>query len=513
MEGNAIDIVDYKSVAAVKEIELNEAIYNEACNILGQIYHYNGLVSLGFSINDGHYELGRNKITDPDLNSLFDKESIKRLRSYVNSHKRFRNNPYAYVEMFLFNNDGTLNKAYKKVEDCHKVQYDVDLRSGRITLFRPYPKIKGKEGEKVKELVRIICNYDDKMVEAVLRFMAFLVFEHGIGKSGRPSLILYGDRGTGKNFLVEHIINRMIPSMSIPLPSNFMQFNGFVEKKFIYLDENELQENMGALSRLAKRLSGGIEEAVNKKGQQVYNRKINTHFCVLSNKQPIRIEERPLNEGMNQWIVLKMQRPLQKDPYFIDFCNENGPDLSPWIEDNIGSFMFDVLLPIYKETKAKYTNYRYGFPIPINEALNELISLSIHTYESESLNILAELMYNSVEDYINMFENVSNKKKLIELIKWFKEDGFFAYPLRDALCTIRRCQISNAKLKMSLQRANLWGTGTKVDCQVYLNESRKEEQVYGVKLDLKTVREFFKMNDINYDDDFQAKEANYERFK
>lgn len=379
------------------------------------------------------------------IRCFIDRDSYKAFINYMSEKRMFYNTPHLSLCYHMFENgqrvlDGTgfLKKRIIKA----------DYNTGEVQVFEPFRPEKDNKSSELKRLIQIICETPENY-EMVESMMAQYCFESRRDSSGRCTLVCYGKRGTGKGMLVEKIFARLLPGLATALPANFMNFNTFIQNKLVILDENENKDyDHNMISRLAKRISGGINEVINPKGMKPYSVKINAYFAIMSNQKPVEIKEFPEDEKNNQWICLQMNTPLHRNPDFLAFRRKYGPDLTQFIEDNLGGFIRNELWERYQKIlDYQKDGYRYGFPIYINDALNTLSEMTKYL-DGDSEAMLETLLNTEQGDMADKLPPMASTKEVISHWQQLQFQGVLTNYLIKVFCDIFKIKPKTFKTQM-----------------------------------------------------------------
>lgn len=209
-----------------------------------------------------------------------------------------------------------------------------------------------------------------------------------------PTLVLKGDRGTGKNTFSEAVLS-IFPSISQFWHGEEKGFTPEVQKKLLIADEsvsaNEKQY------RMLKQRSGQKMSVVNQKFLPEYQVLNNMNIIVMSNEHtPIFVQkdEEPTSEKNNQFFVYTMPR----------LAGAIDPDFGQKIEDRMGHYVRTELKDVY--TKAKiYTGCRYSIPTPITNEEKALFNVNTTGLEAEGMKFLQKMVEASGAAFTDFFED------------------------------------------------------------------------------------------------------------
>jgi hypothetical protein len=208
-----------------------------------------------------------------------------------------------------------------------------------------------------------------------------------------PTLVLKGDRGTGKNTFAEAVLS-IFPSISQFWHGEEKNFTPEVQKKLLIADEsvsaNEKQY------RMLKQRSGQKMSVVNQKFLPEYQVKNNMNIIILSNEQtPIFVQkdEEPTSEKNNQFFVYTMPK----------FTGEIDPDFGQKVEDRLGHYVRTELKAVYESVKA-LSGCRYTIPTPITDEEKALFNVNQTGLEEEAMKFLRKMVEREDEAYTKFFE-------------------------------------------------------------------------------------------------------------
>jgi hypothetical protein len=210
-----------------------------------------------------------------------------------------------------------------------------------------------------------------------------------------PTLVLRGDRGTGKNTFAEAVM-AIYPSLAQFWHGEDRNFTPEVQKKLLVADESVARNEKQY--RLLKQRSGQKMAVVNQKFVPEYQVKNNMNVIILSNDAtPIFVEkhEQPTSEKNNQFFVYSMPK---LDPNAID------RDYGFKIEDRLGHYIRTELKVVH-ESISNNSDYRYSIPTPITDEEKALFNANQTVLEDEAMKFLRKMVEQS-DPIIGRFFNV-----------------------------------------------------------------------------------------------------------
>ena len=394
--------------------------YNYIVQTHGEFFFYNNAIyKLGIVKEEIGHSIAFN-VVNSILRNSFSSEKRKAMEKFLAKFRYIAKKPYLSSNPNIFKSSGELvpwlQNSKNLLKDIQIPKAELDLETGRINFFPGIPEInEDVTEEEITDFLKFIKLITKEMFEPFMDFLAQAVLEDRSDRSGRATLLLYGERGSGKSFLVEHVIRSLIPNNVASLPLNFRQFNGFLENKIIYRDENETDEiSPLQLYRFAKEMSGATQMSINRKGIESYNVNLSTFFIIISNEKPLSIRDYPTNQFNNQWIAIICDSVLNMASEYRKFTAKYGADLTTFLKRVAGRVIWDVLIPRYKKNMEKYKNTRYGFPIPITQNVRDLCENSKTNYEVISEVILETLMITDIKKRADYLENFTDRDELIK---------------------------------------------------------------------------------------------------
>ena len=208
-----------------------------------------------------------------------------------------------------------------------------------------------------------------------------------------PTLVLKGDRGTGKNTFAEAVMS-IFPSISQFWHGEEKGFTPEVQKKLLIADEsvsaNEKQY------RMLKQRSGQKMSVVNQKFLPEYQVLNNMNIIIMSNEHtPIFVQkdEEPTSVKNNQFFVFTMPK----------LSGEIDPDFGQKIEDRMGHYVRTELKDVYTKAQS-YTGCRYSIPTPITDDEKALFNVNMTGLEAEGMKFLQKMVENSISNFTSFFE-------------------------------------------------------------------------------------------------------------
>ena len=215
----------------------------------------------------------------------------------------------------------------------------------------------------------------------ILEYLAVYVYTN---YTKLPTIVLLGDRGTGKNTFAD-FTGDFFSSLTVPVRSLSDNFNDYATKKLMVIDEVADDENRISYTQL-KKLSGQTQFEVNKKYQATYTAPNNLNILLLSNnKTPFRLKdsEHPSDEYNNQFFVYEMP-PLSGTP---------DPEFKKKLKERTGCFIRNELKQVFEKLMLKG---RYSIKTPITDELTKLFDSS-----KGELDLVFDELISDIRDILN----------------------------------------------------------------------------------------------------------------
>jgi len=438
-------------------------LWREIARRVGPVYNYKGLGTYIITKDSvGQYKLAVNTLKDAELRCLAGKDAVKYLSQYILERKRFDAEPRLIVKQYLWEDDGRLRSDLTDQTlpiAMHEARATIDLGNGTIRVLVPYPEPQEDHSSEIDRLLGIILG---ERRDTFKMFLAQMLFEDRVNIGGRPSLIFWGERGTGKGLIVESVIRSLMPQMCCPIPADWEKFNNFQRYKFVYLDESEKKElDLKAIYVLAKRLSGGKIDMVGGKVQEKEQSRMSNYFAAMSNDKPIHLSDMPTSERDNQWLAIKFRNKLDNNRDFLEFREKHGANLEHFVKAGAGAYIRDVLLPLYADFAPRYRrSHRYGFPIPISWDLRELCEMAETQGDTAFWGILQDLEGLSYDDLRQLVIDRRYPLTVVDHFEMYQRTGFISSNLINFFNLIRGTQrdLTMKKARDIIRKAKIEST-------------------------------------------------------
>jgi len=482
-------------------LKMIEQYYKEICQDLGgRLVYQKGFKVPRISYDNGIIDCVCDTYPPGFLgNWVSDPEERRALFRYILSEHTMSKAVTAKFRSYVFDNYGKFREDLTDVKDAFReepflrdsVTYNY---VGGFVEFLPYlPPIKNISVDDMKDfekLLFILCGNNKENYQTMLKYIAQYTFE--TRRNNRPTLILFGDRGAGKNFLVDSILAKIWRTEFKKGPTSFDKFVEFVDSKLVFIDEVRSHDDINMYD-MVKNISGSSKVSMRNlyAGNKVVEGK--THMVLSSNGKPIHIPyaEAPRKAKDNQWFCIQYNKPLDEYDDFIRIRNKHAENsyLDPFIDRCLGAFLYEKVYPIYRELVDSNMRTRYGFEIPINDALMDLRSRGETDLDSTlwyffeqiyHIYTLPDLEYTS-ENRMRTDIEVRNfnyyKNYRLDLLDLIRNHNFIATPIVAAYCD-REKTITIKKFRSFMKKFDL-----------IKNDSVRKGGVRGIIFDAEKVRE------------------------
>ena len=433
------------------------------------LYYYNGYKTISVKYIDNEFRISTASYADKVLKEFVPLNNWQAFNRFIVRHKKFMSTPQIINHAFITQENLTHPKGYSLredlmfldlehiIENATKPKVEIDFNTGHIICYSPIRAVIDKDGnELVMELLKIIFP-DPAELKSFLDFLSLYTFENRYGLA-KPTFIMYGsDRGTGKNLIFESLIGNIYEGQICPLPPNYDKFTGYLEKKFVYIDENnEASLDPIHLYNFVKRMSGQRFNIVNRKKIEAKTVLNGTFFGIASNEKALNIRDFITDASQNQFFVINTIG--SKHPAISEFKKKISllgyGGVVNLLERCLGWFVFSVLFPNYEKLKEdnKKNGYRYGMEVPISDGLLKLVNMSVSSCDKSIIQMLENLCTGNRQDY----------SLTIELSKHFTdfsnhtteaENGFITHKLLKSLC--RQEKVNDTAFYLFLDKFNL----------------------------------------------------------
>ena len=251
--------------------------------------------------------------------------------------------------------------------------YDVKLNEGVIEVHHTMLPVKLKDNEFIEKYLSDTFGVHKDFIKKYLA-----VYCHSNYKK-LPTLILFGERGTGKTTFAE-ILMEIFPELSYQWHGNEQNFTPEVEKKLLIVEENN--SDKASQYKTLKKYTGQKYAMVNKKFKDPYMVKNNMNIIILSNETiPLYLkkEELPSDEANNQFFVMEFKK----------FEKEIDNSFQQDVLDRLGFYLRTELKTVYDSLDTK--RYRYSISVPITKEEKALFNSNTTEIDLDTDSIIQQL--------------------------------------------------------------------------------------------------------------------------
>lgn len=306
-----------------------------------------------FNIIVGDRILKKKKLDEEDLNEALEKAFV---RLVIEKHIKH----LARVD-------------YLGNSETKQALYNVNLNEGVIEVNHSMLLVRIKDNDFIEKYFSDTFG-DHK--DFIKKYLA--VYCHSNYKK-LPTLILFGERGTGKTTFAE-IFMEIFPELSYQWHGNEQNFTPEVEKKLLVVEENN--SDKASQYKTLKKYTGQKYAMVNKKFKEPYMIKNNMNIIILSNEViPLYLkkEELPGDEANNQFFVMEFKR----------FDGDIDNTILQDIIDRLGHYIRTELKAVYESLDTK--KYRYSIPVPITKEERALFNSNTTEIDLDTDSIIQQL--------------------------------------------------------------------------------------------------------------------------
>ena len=259
-----------------------------------------------------------------------------------------------------------------------------------ITVRHAPVKVDMKDNELVLEFLWVMANEDTEKFNFLLDWLAVYCFTN---YRKLPSMILVGERGTGKNTLAS-FVRQFYQELAWSEKSFTGTYQYWASKKLLIIDE--MDENRKQAYDTLKRLTGDELIQCNQKYMPAMMLRNNLNIIMTSNEiQPLHLERselfcKPLN---NQWFF----HEIKLDPDNLPF----NRDIKEQLRRRQGYFLRTELRERYEKWKTSDIplKARYSICCPIIQEMKEQRANAGGKVDELAYNIISELIAEGKEYY------------------------------------------------------------------------------------------------------------------
>ena len=234
--------------------------------------------------------------------------------------------------------------------------YRVDLDEGAIYAGYSMLPVRLKENQFIEEYLGRTFGEHKEFIKKYLAVYCHTNYRK------LPTLILFGERGTGKSTFAEVLMD-IFPAISYSWHGNEQTFTPESEKKLLIVEENN--SDKASQYKTLKKYSGQKYALVHKKFKEPYMVRNNMNIIILSNETiPLYLkkEELPTDENNNQFFVME----------FKQLDQEIDNKIQQSLIDRLGYYIRTELKTVYDSLELD--KYRYSIPVPITKEERDLFN-------------------------------------------------------------------------------------------------------------------------------------------
>ena len=253
-------------------------------------------------------------------------------------------------------------------------RYDVDREKGIVTVrYIPVP-VKTEDNPFIENYLQSTFGTHKDFIKQWLAVYCYTNYRE------LPTLILKGERGSGKNTFAEMVYS-IFPTLSQMWEAERRSFTPEAEKKLLVADETVCDDP--EQYKLLKQYAGGKHATVNKKYLPPYEVRNNMNIIILSNSAiPIYVkrDEKPISEKLNQFFV-------------YDFKRLEGavdPEMDEKLEDRIGHYVRTELKTVFDG--ISFIGNRYSIKVPITTEEKGLFESNETEEESAAEKVIDKIL-------------------------------------------------------------------------------------------------------------------------
>ncbi len=309
-----------------------------------------------------------------------DRQGIKELKDHIFTQKQIFKKPRIIRSMYLFDDRG------EEVKWGETRTFDGE----DFHIKQALPKInEDSDIELVDKLLRT-CMPNEQTYNLAVKFLAQIFFEER--KRAKPTLILWGGRGTGKTLFVKAFLKPFLPNNLGQVDRDATsKFNTYRENRVIWGEE--LDKSSMDLHRLCKEISGNELVRLERKRVDAIDIDMISWVVLTANQLPVAITEKISDDRNNQYIIGKCTVDMQHREFYEEL-EDTGRDFASIAEDGMGKWLRDIVLPIYKKEmfrKPQREVGRYGFRIPLTASHQLAQTLGTNPVGDAVLDIFSRL--------------------------------------------------------------------------------------------------------------------------
>jgi hypothetical protein len=383
----------------------------------GEVVYYKGIKVFPITKGKFRYFLGENSYDFKALKMVLkEDEKVQRMCNYVLSKYNMKTQPALHKYCYICNATSAEEQGFRLRKDLEPFKNDFDEWTRRASTmswsydpetysyncYIPLIKRNKSNNELINKYLELTFKDD---LESIMDYVSLYAFENRYEIS-RPTLLLSGDRGTGKNTFLESLVGQIYYGVSqeITFGDNFTEW---MDAKLAYIGEiTEGTHRTDVLWDWSKRISGQGVNKVNTKNKSKVEMSNGIYFVMLTNEiKPFHIKDPIVDDSQNQMLVVKMiknsETTKQVEKMILEINKLGYYGFMDFMKDHLGHWIYTDLFEHYKKLKLRIKNrpYRYGMPVPITKGLKEIIQLSVTGSDYAIIKCIEDLFYQNDDPY------------------------------------------------------------------------------------------------------------------
>jgi hypothetical protein len=301
-----MDNRDIETAEIDKTEEMGRLLYEQVCTHLnidfGYLVYFQGIRALTIKKDKevSDYKMHESTYSkDVIISLLGSKAQYNLFLAYICKEHSFKGRPKLTKRASITQEGRATSKGFDWLNGvdadtwrdiAFKDRININHKNGEVRIQLGFQPVQDTNNIAIEELLEIIVP-DQYEREAFKQFASLYAFEDRGGLS-KPTFIMFGARGSGKNLIGEYFLGEIYPGQVRQLPPNADSFTGFLERKGVIMDENaETASNQSAQYEWIKKHSGSKLTPINKKGVEVEDVVSQSFFFIFANDKPIQIKD------------------------------------------------------------------------------------------------------------------------------------------------------------------------------------------------------------------------------
>lgn len=427
MEDEGINIDEFVKTASSMTMPVSEEDadgrkeYLEFCSHCGfkegEVVYYRGIKVFPITKGKFRYFLGENSYDHKAIKSILNEdEKVKKMVSYTLAKYNMKTQPALHKYCYICNATSAEKNGFRLRKDLEPFKDDFDEWTRRASTmswsydpqtysyncYIPLIKRNKANNELINRYMKLTFKDD---LDAIMDYVSLFTFENRYEIS-RPSLLLSGDRSTGKNTFLESLMGQIYYGVSqeITFGDNFTEW---MDAKLAYIGEiTEGTHRTDVLWDWSKRITGQGINKVNTKNKSKVEMSNGIYFVMLTNEiKPFHIKDPIVDESQNQMLVVKMiansESKKKVEEMLLEINKLGYYGFMDFFKDHLGHWVYTDLFEHYKKLKIRIKErpYRYGMPVPITKGLKEIIQLSVSGSDYAIMKCIEDLFYQNDDPY------------------------------------------------------------------------------------------------------------------